>query len=342
MFQRRNGLCNFAFKLVFNTNVSIIKPMKFRLAMGGLLCLGLMSGSAYAVTAGKDLPAAAAATPAEPSNDNADANAPADEQQDTNPYASIIRANVFHLQDPPKPIEKPNEVLLNLPKVNITGFRKREGEPLRALFASVPKDPKESPSYFNLAEGEKDGILELKHIDPDQESVEVILAGTPTTLTVKSNSFVQPIVIPKGGIPGQPMPNPGIVARPPMAPVPTPAPVAQPANPYSGGVIVAGGGTPAPAVGGNPPPTYGNNGLPQQNPGMVNPAVAEQNALRSIPTRGGTSPIPTRGIRTPNYTPGQYQPQTLDEARVHAAVYQEMNAGAIQNNEAPPPPPFQQ
>lgn len=279
--------------------------MNFRLALGGLVCLGLASGSAFAVTAEASAPAAPIATSAPDESPDASA-AP---EQDDNPYSAIVRANVFHLQEPPKPPEKPNETLLNLPKVNITGFRKRNGEPLRALFATVPKDPKEPPKYFNLAEGEKEDILELKKIDPDQESVDVIVAGTPTTLTVKSNSFVQPIIIPKGGPVA--MANP--VARPPMAAVPqavNPANYGQGNNEgNNGGVIVAGGSvvptapSPAAATPGVPHPAYGGGFAPNtiNNPGVnggTPVTTGGESALRSIPTRG---------IRTS--TPNYNQPQ---------------------------------
>ncbi|MGZ5543539.1 MAG: hypothetical protein ACXWIU_02595, partial [Limisphaerales bacterium] len=192
------------------------------MTMGVVVCLGLFIGVAQAVTDAAPAPAPAAVSPAASADENAtDAtdSAPAAPVQDENPYSAIVRGNVFHLTEPPPPPKHEDPAILNLPKVNITGFRKREGEAIRSLFATVPKDPKESPKYFNLAEGEKEDILELKKIDPSQESVDVIIAGTPTTLTVRSNSFVQPVVVPKvaaATLPG--MANPGLIARPPMVP----------------------------------------------------------------------------------------------------------------------------
>jgi hypothetical protein len=308
--------------------------MKFRLALGGLICLGLMSGSAFAITAGTTAPAPTADVQEDPAATDANA-APTDADQ--NPYSAIIKANVFQLKEPPPPPKRDDPAILNLPKVNITGFHRREGQPMRALFATVPKDPKESPNYFNLAEGEKDGILELKRIDPAQEFVEVIIAGTPTTLTVKSNSFVQPIVIPKPGAPGAP----GVIAARPPQPMAPPMATPTPAynNNPGGGVVVAGGsgntgnaGTTVTTIGGNIQPNFPgggfNNGVAPGNPGGVAPSG--DSALRSIPTRG---------IRTPNYTPGTYQPQTLQEAQVHAAVYNAMNEQNIQAGELPPGPP---
>lgn len=286
-----------------------------------MVCLALFVGSAKAVTQPAPTvtptPVQApppAAVPA-PDENSADANA-APEQDDSNPYSAIVRANVFHLTEPPKPQVKEDPAILNLPKVNITGFRKREGEPLRALFATVPKDPKEAAKYFNLAEGEKEDILELKKIDPDQESVEVIIAGTPTTLTVKSNSFVQPIVAPKVGS-GVPMAgNPGFIPRPPQpAPAPIPQQQINPANygqgaPNTGGVIVAGGGTVTTAAtappafpttpGVQPQPPFGGTYAPNGYNPNANPAVPNNAAVNGTPVSTGESPlrtIPTRGIR---------------------------------------------
>lgn len=304
-----NRLRNFPFTLVFSPNVPIITAMKFRLALGGLICLGLMSGSVCAVTAESKAPAPTSdtqedTTATEPTDPNA---APADTDQ--NPYSAIVRANVFQLKEPPPPPKRDDPAILNLPKVNMTGFRKRDGQAMRALFATVPKDPKESPSYFNLAEGEKDGILEVRHIDPNQQFVDVIIAGTPTTLTISNNSFVQQP--PKAG-PG----NPSIVgARPPQ---PVAPPVAAPAynnavynnHPGGGGsVIVAGGGGNTATPGASVTTISGNN--PGGAPGAYNPGAGVSVGGGAVAPAAGDSAlrsIPTRGIRTPNYTPGQYQP----------------------------------
>ncbi len=303
--------------------------MKLSVALGGLI-LGLACGSAYAVTAGKNAPAAPVPVT---SDDNAATDAAATPAPDENPYSAIIRGNVFHLTEPPKPVEKQNEALLALPKVNISGFKHREGEPVRALFATVPKDPVKDPArYFNLAEGEKDGILEVKHIDPNEEYVEVIVDNTPMTLTVKSNSFVMPLPVQKPGI-NPATANPGLVARPPQPmPAPVVAPVQSPIyNQGNSGVIVAGGGgapvASAPTfVGGNPQANYGGNSYVPQNNGGNPGAPGGDPGLRSIPTRT---------TRTPNFPP-QYQPQSLPEAIVHSQVYNAINE---QGNLGGPPAP---
>jgi hypothetical protein len=274
-----------------------------------------VTGSAFAVTVATNAPAPATeaqddSTPA-PTESN-DASAPAPES-DENPYSAISKANVFQLKEPPPPPKHDDPAILNLPKVNITGFRKRDGEPMRALFATVPKDPKETAKYFNLAEGEKEDILELKHIDPSQESVDVIIAGTPMTLTVKSNSFVQPL--PKSAVattagfvaarPPQPIAPPMATPGFPNVPGAPGAPAGADYNHQGGGVIVAGGGSGNTAVPGATVTSYGN---PQPNPAINNPGVPStgDSALRSIPTR---IPIPQRDVRSsnPNYNPGGLQ-----------------------------------
>jgi hypothetical protein len=157
--------------------------MNFRVALTGfvgwLLAVGVCEGANYTgAAAGKPLPGPALGT----------ANTRADVLKDrSNPYGMIVERNIFHLNpEPPPPepdVEKPD-----LPVIKISGFVK-VGSRTRALFARVPKGPKDSWSYFNLAEGERDGILELVKISPDEKEAEVINSGTRMMLTVKDDGF---------------------------------------------------------------------------------------------------------------------------------------------------------
>src|SRR6476660_3832105 len=111
----------------------IVARMFGRTTMGIGVSLGLFVAAAQAVT-GKaptvaPTPSAPPVAIATPDENTADTTA-SPEQDDNNPYTAIVRANVFHLTEPPKPQVKEDPAILNLPKVNITGFRKREGEPL--------------------------------------------------------------------------------------------------------------------------------------------------------------------------------------------------------------------
>lgn len=256
--------------------------------------------------------------------------------EDSNPYSAIMRANVFHLTDPPKPVEKPDAILLNLPKINITGFTRRSDQPVHALFATVPKDPKDSPKYFNLTEGEKEDILQVVKIHPGQDAVDVVIAGTPVTLTTKSNSFIQPLPPPpKGGVPGVPA-----VASAAYNPRPVQQVASTQAGNY-GGVIVAGGGiTPGSGgssvttIGSNPGSTglssAGNGGSPGAGFGGPSYAAASGTPFQSVPTRGQL---------IPNY-PSEYHPQSMHESAAMMAVDAQMHEADIQSGKYPPPPPM--
>ena len=78
-------------------------------------------------------------------------------EESSNPYAVISERNVFHLNPipPPPEVDKPK---LDLPVIKLSGFFKT-GSQTRALFSSEPKKKDEVRTYFNLAAGEKDGIL---------------------------------------------------------------------------------------------------------------------------------------------------------------------------------------
>lgn len=277
----------------------------------------------------------------QPTGDNADQSTPI--ADDSNPYSAIIRANVFHLTDPPKPAEKPDQTLLNIPKVNISGFLRHADQPVRALFATVPKDPKESPRYFNLAEGEKEDILQLVKIHPGQDAVDVVIAGTAVTLTTKSNSFVQPLPPPSktGVVPGAPAL--AAVAYRPTIPQPAPE------NPYSGSVIVAGGGSVAPA-GGSSVTTIGASGgnamggmnggalVSGGGAGFPSGSVASATPVNGSP---GLTSVPTRGQPLQNYPP-VYVPRSIEEAAALSAVGAAAHQGEIESGQLPPFPPLPQ
>jgi hypothetical protein len=148
-----------------------------------------------------------------------------------NPYSVIVERNVFHLNPPPPPpeAEKPK---VDLPVIKITGFV-NIGNQSKALFVSQPKDKKDEPTYYSLAEGEKSGTLELVKIHPGEEGVDIINDGVPATLTVKDNSLVpstdaspaeekggSPEPKRGNGIPGRSMFSPGRYSSPGVPGVP--------------------------------------------------------------------------------------------------------------------------
>ena len=147
------------------------------LVMGRLGCLLFLIG-----TASGTMPAAlrAAVPPGlTPAVDDA-----------SNPYSVIVERNIFHLNPPPPPASDADKPKVELPVVKITGFV-NIGSQSKVLFLSQPKDKKEGPFYYSLAEGEKsaDGKFELVKIHPAQDEVDVLNAGVPVTLTVKDDSL---------------------------------------------------------------------------------------------------------------------------------------------------------
>ena len=102
-----------------------------------------------------------------------------------NPYHSISERNVFGLK-PVSPIhvEQPN---LPLPKVVLTGITtilKGKRALLKVQFPAKPQVPAKEESYI-LAEGQRDGPIEVLKINETNATVTVDNAGTVTTITVE-------------------------------------------------------------------------------------------------------------------------------------------------------------
>jgi hypothetical protein len=106
----------------------------------------------------------------------------------SNPYAVIVDRNVFRLNPPPPPPSDADKKARDLPKVYLDGII-RIGDDVRVLFSIPPKDAKGATSYFKLAPGERDDVLELVKIHPNQQEVDILVNGTAETLSVLSNSL---------------------------------------------------------------------------------------------------------------------------------------------------------
>ena len=119
---------------------------------------------------------------------------------DADPYAVISERNVFHLNPIPPPPPPPEAPKADLPVIKLSGFLKI-GKTTHALFSSTPKDKKEEPMYFNLADGEKEGILEVVKIHEDKGEVEIINSGTPLTLSLKKDTLDPTAPAPNKGAP---------------------------------------------------------------------------------------------------------------------------------------------
>jgi hypothetical protein len=149
----------------------------------------------------------------------------------SNPYAVIISRNVFGLNPPPPPPSESKKPV-ELPKVYLNGII-RVGDDVRVLFSIPPKDAKGQTTYFKLAPGEKDGVLELVKIHPDQQEVDVIVSDTAMTLSVLSNSLAA--TAGKGG-------GGAMASGPAVLHGGTPAPAATAAAPRESSAIIVGGG----------------------------------------------------------------------------------------------------
>ena len=174
-----------------------------------------------------------------------------------NPYQGIVERNVFGLKPPPPPPD-PESMKPPPPKIFLTGITTILGNK-RALMKLTPPvtKPGEQPKEqaFTLAEGEREGGLEVLEIDEKAGTVKVNNYGTVATIDFENN---------------------GIKA--PTAPVPTPGapPAMRPGLPLPGAM---GGATPMP----NRPlrvPGVGASFRPQASTGAgqpgVNPSVAGQ------------------------------------------------------------------
>jgi len=172
---------------------------------------------------------------------------------EANPYSVISDRNVFHLNPPPLPPQIEEAAPKEVRKLILTGLMKKhnaERDAVEVFLAIPPKDAKETMIYLTLAPGEKEHDVELVKVRFDKEEVDVINAGTPETLSVKSNSYASitpPAAHIGGGAP--PMPGlPGFGHRGGLPgrnalPMPRGGGPAAALTPGGGSAIIAGGGS---------------------------------------------------------------------------------------------------
>jgi hypothetical protein len=240
---------NFKFMLVFYAQADMLRNVNLKLRWA----CGL--GCAVLVGLGAKLAKAEAAAEA-------------------NPYSIISDRNVFHLNPPPPPPAPIEPKPVELPKVMLTGFVGK-GKIEKVCLAIANKEHKED-TFMTLTLDEMQHDVKLVAIRPDKREVDIINAGTPQTLSVKSNGYVAsaPAAQPGGRVPGMPgMPGvrPGGGPRPPQPAAPGPA---ASIGSSGGSIIMAGhgggGGASSPFGGGglgglgaspNAPIVYGGNGF---------------------------------------------------------------------------------
>jgi hypothetical protein len=265
---------------------------------------------------------------------------------DANPYSVISDRNIFHLNPPPPAPEAEDVKPAELRKLMLTGIVKKH-DTIKAWLAIPPKDNKETVIYMTLAPGEKQHDVELVKIRYDKEEVDVINAGTPQTLSVKSNSYASTAAPAPhgGGAPAIPGGMPGIGHRPGFPgrnalPTPPTGPGAA-MTPRGGSAIIAGGGSGSAIIGGG---GAGNAGSPF---GASSGGAIVSGGSPYVPT-GAPGPANTAGeqIATSlfNQQNGRYQPPTPTAppappmVQATGMLAQKMNMGGA----APPlPPPLQ-
>lgn len=207
------------------------------------------------------------------------------------PYQGIVERNVFGLKAPPPPPD-PEANKPPPPKILLQGITTILGNK-RALFkvAMPPKagEPAKGEQSFILAEGQRDGDIEVLEIDAVAGTVKVNNYGTITSLNFKDNG-ISPTAAPGLGALPNPagfMPKPaGNVFTPPggAQPIPTARPMRLPTLPgaatspasagaapvYATGTPAYPGGTPGLAVGGVSLPLSGST--PAQTQPAAQPA----------------------------------------------------------------------
>jgi hypothetical protein len=182
-----------------------------------------------------------------------------------NPYQGIVERNVFGLK-PPAPPPDPESSKPPPPKIFLTGITTILGNK-RALMKMTPPvtKPGEQPKEqsFTLAEGERDGGLEVLEIDEKAGTVKVNNYGTVATIDFESNGVKAaptPAAVPMPGMP--PGMRPGL---------PVPGAMGGGANPMPNRPLrVPGAGVPV-----TPQASMGT-GLPGVNPSMAAQAPAQQ------------------------------------------------------------------
>ncbi len=259
------------------------------------------------------------------------------------PYQAIVERNVFGLKPPPPPpdpeLNKPPP-----PKILLQGFTTILGTK-RALFKmQVPPKPGEQPKgeqSFILAEGQRDGDIEVLEIDEKAGKVKVNNFGTVMDLDFESNGIKTAAASAPGGapkpagfVPGPPQNPfapaggaPGIpTARPLRLPLPPTGAATAPAN-YGGTAMAANYGTARPLN------TY--TAVPT-TPGLGStPAIVTGGSTPIALTVPGAASVPGTATGFKNWPPESHNPE---EAAIAEAVYKTRYAEQIRNGTMPDVP----
>lgn len=267
------------------------------------------------------------------------------ETSGSNPYEAIIERNVFGLKPPPPPPD-PEANKPPPPKVLFQGITTILGQK-RALFkVQIPPKPGEQPKgeqSFILAEGQRDGDIEVLEIDEKAYKVKLKNFGTVMDIDFENNGIKTaaapaPGAVPKpaGAVPGRP-PSPfapaggapGVPTARPLRLPPTGASV----SPSSSGSL--GGASMAANYGSRTPfSTY--TAVPTTAVSGATPAlVAGGSSGVAIAVPGGASALTTTTMTQKSWPP---EPSSAEEAAIMEAAYLMKNKSAIEQGLLPPIP----
>jgi hypothetical protein len=238
------------------------------------------------------------------------------------PYQGIVERNVFGLKPPPPPPD-PEANKPPPPKITLQGFTTFGGIKRALLKAQLPAKPGEPPKGeqgFVLAEGQRDGDIEVLEINTEARTVKVNDFGTITNLNFENNGIKTAGAAPVAGA----APRPGVGFPPPAA---------NP-NPFT------------PTGGAQPLPITRPTRLPLPNGAAATPTSGGATPVYATGTPGYAGGVSLPGFGTASPTASQPEQNTgptfsrEEQAIILAAQKQHYQSmGSPLANLIPPPPP---
>ena len=208
------------------------------------------------------------------------------------PYQGIVERNVFGLKAPPPPPD-PEATKPPPPKITLQGITTFGGIKRALLKAPMPPkagEPPKGEQSFIIAEGQRDGDIEVLEIDAKAGTVKVNNFGSIATLDFEHNGIktaaapapmpgavprpVNGMMPPPGASPTPFTPTGGAPSFPLNRPTRLPLPNGAAASPAFGGATpVYATGNPGMAAGAAAMPLF--NPAPAQTQPVAQPAVAD-------------------------------------------------------------------
>ncbi|HEX5220534.1 MAG TPA: hypothetical protein VFZ59_13270 [Verrucomicrobiae bacterium] len=212
-----------------------------------------------------------------------------------NPYSGIVERNSFGLKPPVNPadlVKPPAPVVADIKLQGITTILGRKQVLMKVKVPAKPPEPARDESLV-VAEGDREGEIEVIEINPLEETVKVNNAGTILALNMKDHSE---------------KPSPGAVPAPGALPGALPAVPSATGNP----ALLRPSNIPAPAnstsTGGSGVSTFGGTGTSSglSSFGGTTPqnVVGSGTQQKSLPSRALRS---SPGMATPQTAGGEFQ-----------------------------------